>query len=63
MKKALALLVLALTLISCSSTPTHYTVPAGYQTCRTDWDCKGPGHAPREFCGFVGIDTYAVCRQ
>ncbi len=58
MNKALALLVLALTLISCSSTPTHYTVPQGYQTCRSNLDC------PRgTYCGFVGVDTYAVCKQ
>jgi hypothetical protein len=58
MKKTLALLVLALTLLSCSSTPTHYTVPQGYQTCRSNLDC-----AKGTYCGFVGVDTYAVCKQ
>jgi len=58
MKKYLALLVLALTLISCSSTPTQYHVPQGYQTCRTNMDC------PRgTYCGFVEVDSYAVCKQ
>jgi hypothetical protein len=60
MKKYLALLVLALTLISisCASKTTVYRVPAGYQTCQTNFDC------PRgTYCGFVGVDTYAVCKQ
>jgi len=35
-----------------------YTVPAGYKPCRHNFDC-GRG----EYCGFVGVDTYPVCRR
>jgi len=51
----LAILLLA----SCGTSPTYH-VPAGYKTCQTDYDClRGYG----EFCGFVGVNTYAVCRK
>jgi hypothetical protein len=42
-------------LMSCSM---HATVPVGYQTCRSDMDCQDG-----EYCGFVSIDTYAVCKS
>lgn len=47
----------------CHVNPANYTHPAGYQSCTTDADCKGPGHDPGEFCGFISADTYAVCRK
>ena len=37
---------------------TKYYVPEGYKACRNDWDCD-----PREYCGFVKVDSYAVCRR
>lgn len=43
--------------MACSSTPTTYTIPKGYRTCFNDGDC-GQG----QYCGFVGVDTYAVCK-
>ena len=55
MKKALSLLVVTLSLISCATT---YTVPVGYKTCRKDRDCP-VGY----YCGFVAVDTYAVCKN
>jgi hypothetical protein len=58
MKKYLALLIFTLAIISCSSTPTVYRVPEGYQTCRSNMDCQRG-----TYCGFVGVDTYAVCRR
>jgi hypothetical protein len=58
MKKYLALLVLALTLVSCCPNAANYHVPKGYKTCNSNWDCSRG-----EYCGFVEIDSYAVCRR
>lgn len=33
------------------------TVPKGYKTCRSDWDCPVD-----TYCGFVTVDTFAVCK-
>jgi hypothetical protein len=54
----LAVMVVA----GCHPNPANYTHPVGYTPCQTNYDCKGPGHY-HEFCGFVGVDTYPVCRQ
>lgn len=52
-------LMLAISLTAACQ-PITYRVPQGYRTCRNDYDCdKRDG----EFCGFVGVDTYAVCRR
>lgn len=54
----IALFVAVVLAPACHPNPANYTVPAGYQTCRTSWDC------PRgTYCGFVAVDTYAVCKQ
>lgn len=45
---------------ACHPNPANYHVPQGYRTCTSDMDCDRASH---EFCGFVGVDTYAVCRQ
>ncbi len=62
--KALGLFIALVTMVvlvpACHPNPANYTVPAGYKTCHTSWDCN---HAAGEFCGFMGVDTYAVCRQ
>jgi hypothetical protein len=60
---SLLLATVAITLVSaCHPNPANYHTPVGYVRCHTDYDCKGPGHY-REYCGFVGVDTYPVCRQ
>ena len=46
--------------VGCHPNPANYHIPAGYHTCRSDNDCR---RSVGEFCGFVGVDTYAVCRQ
>jgi hypothetical protein len=40
--------------VACWAPPT---VPAGYHPCRSDNDCH-----VGEYCGFVAVDTYAVCK-
>ena len=59
MKYVIALLALALATASClcHPDPSKYTVPAGYQRCNSDPECPS-GY----YCGFVGVDTYPVCR-
>jgi hypothetical protein len=43
---------------ACHINYANYHVPAGYKTCNTSWDC------PRgTYCGFVEVDSYAVCRH
>lgn len=43
----------------CHPNPANYHVPAGYRTCTSDLECD---MKRGEYCGFVGVDTYAVCR-
>jgi hypothetical protein len=56
--KYLALLVIALSLISCAVNTSNYKVPENSRPCRYSHDC-GRG----EYCGFKGVDTYPVCKQ
>lgn len=58
MKYLFCLLTIVFLGIACHPNPANYTVPSGYRTCKSDLDCH-----PGEYCGFVGVDTYAVCRQ
>ena len=58
--KFLGLITIMVIALSCHPTPATYTVPTGYKPCTSDLDCNRGGH---EYCGFVGVDTYAVCRQ
>ena len=53
-----ALFAVTLVPACCNHSTTVYTVPAGYQRC------KGPrAKCPHNYtCGFVGVDTYPVCR-
>lgn len=53
----LAFVVAMLALSACHPNPANYTHPTGYQTCHSDLDCP---HGT--VCGFVGVDTYPVCR-
>jgi hypothetical protein len=47
--------------VSCHPNPANYTHPVGYIPCQTSFDC--PWHpGVRVYCGFVGVDTYAVCK-
>jgi hypothetical protein len=63
MKIMSLLMVLSfLTLVACQINSANYHVPAGYVRCQKNEDCRGPGHFG-EFCGFVGVDTYPVCRR
>lgn len=48
-------LVLGSILVGCAA--HHYYVPEGYKTCRYSGDCPRGYH-----CGFVGVDTYPVCK-
>jgi hypothetical protein len=57
MKKYLALLIFALTIIACVPAGTKATWPKGSKLCRTNWDC-----AHGQYCGFVPGYTAAVCR-
>lgn len=61
--KYLSLLIATLTVVVLTACHPVYRVPVGYTPCRTDYDCRGPSHQRGEFCGFVGVDTYAVCRR
>lgn len=54
------LLAILLLVPACAVNSTHYRVPAGYQTCRADYDCNMDAD---EYCGFVATDTYPVCRR
>ena len=50
-----ATVLVALFALACHfATPT---VPAGYKACVSDNDCH-----EGEYCGFVAVDTYAVCK-
>lgn len=49
------LLIVVIAICGCPQPPHK---PAGYKTCSADWECPKP-----QFCGFVGVDTYAVCRN
>lgn len=50
-------IIAALTgLVVAACTIDHPTIPKGYKTCITDWDCER-----HEYCGFKEINTYAVC--
>lgn len=55
--KYLILLMTFLALTSCAVNMNNYKVPEGYRPCRFDGDCH---HGER--CGFVGVDTYPVCK-
>jgi hypothetical protein len=44
-------------LVACSNATPLITVPQGYKTCASDYDCNR-GY----YCGFVKLNTYAVCR-
>jgi hypothetical protein len=58
--KYLSLLLVTLFAVLCvPACHPVYTHPAGYQSCHNNYDCHGHG----EFCGFVGVDTYPVCRR
>lgn len=51
-------LMMMFVLVGCYDTnTTAYKVPQGYNTCRYDYDC-----ADGEYCTFIQVDTYAVCR-
>ena len=41
--------------VACNWQTPH--VPAGYRTCGNDTQCDDD-----EYCGFVEVDTYAVCK-
>lgn len=56
MKFVYSLVIAAIGLINCTSTPP--TMPVGYQPCSKDQDC-----ARGQYCGFVQINSYAVCRD
>lgn len=43
--------------MACHPNPANYTVPAGHKTCSGPADCPLHSH-----CGFMGIDTYPVCK-
>lgn len=56
--KYLFALMIAVSAVACRPNPANYSVPVGYKTCSSDLDC------PRgTYCGFVHVDTYAVCRN
>ncbi len=42
--------------MGCQPNPANYSVPAGYERCNPN------GYCHRGHCGFVGVDTYPVCR-
>ena len=48
-----------LLIAACHINYANYKHPAGYKPCNSSWDCD---HARGEFCGFIDVDTYAVCR-
>lgn len=56
--KYLSFLILMVT--ACCPNPANYHVPKGYKTCNSNWDCD---HSKGEYCGFVELDSYAVCRH
>lgn len=58
--KTLLFVILLLVPACAINTTTHYRVPTGYQTCRANYDCNIDTN---EYCGFVAVDTYPVCRR
>jgi hypothetical protein len=59
--KYLSLLFIVLVATACYvPNPRNYHVPAGYKTCHTNYECNTKDG---EFCGFMGVDTYPVCRH
>lgn len=60
MKKIILLFLVVCTIIACHSSSTIYKVPEGYKPCKSDNDCNID---QGEYCGFVRVDTYAVCKQ
>jgi hypothetical protein len=59
MKYILILSILTL-MSACHPNPANYTVPDGYKPCSTNYECDIENG---EYCGFVHVDTYAVCRH
>jgi hypothetical protein len=64
MKSMKLLFITAVLLSACMPTApltsTKYHVPQGYtqnDICHSNWDCH---HGT--YCGFVGVDTFPVCR-
>jgi hypothetical protein len=55
--KYITALFIAVGLLACHPNPANYTHPAGYKPCQTYMDCP---HGM--YCGFVGVDTYPVCK-
>jgi len=51
-----SLLVIAVT--DCHPNPANYHVPKGYQTCNS---LSPIACSPGYHCGFVEVDSYAVC--
>lgn len=59
--KYFSLLMFVILMISaCTVNSAKYSLPEGYKPCTSDNDCN---KRTNEYCGFVGVDTYAVCRQ
>lgn len=54
--KLIGLFLVAVLAVACR--PVNYTHPVGYKPCQTNYDCPKPS-----YCGFVGVDTYPVCKQ
>ena len=40
--------------------PVKAHVPHGHTLCQKDEDCNEDAG---EYCGFIGVDTYPVCRK
>ena len=53
--KYLSFLILGLFVVACHPV---YSVPPGHKVCHRNSEC----HAG-EYCGFIGVDTYPVCRK
>jgi len=49
----------AMTILNaCMTNPP--SIPKGYKTCSSNYDCAT---SLGEYCGFAGVDTYAVCKH
>lgn len=55
---AFAALVLAVTVSGCHVNGANYHVPKGYKTCTS---LSPAACDPGYHCGFVEVDSYAVC--
>jgi len=58
MKTITLLFTIMIAVAGCHPNPANYSHPVGYVSCHSDNDCK-----EGEFCSFVGVDTYPVCRK